>query len=126
MPKIEKPPATEIKAEAEIKVAPEVAAPEVTPDIQTPEVIEPEPIEVTPEIITPEVIVPEEVDDKVESETNIIEEPTSDIVKEEEPSKNHVIEETTTIVNEEVPEVEIPAEGAKEEIPTEEDIAKNE
>merc|ERR1712051_649694 len=124
MPKIEKPPATEIKAEAEIKVAPEVAAPEVTPDIQTPEVIEPEPIEVTTEIITPEIIVPEEVVDKVESETNIIEEPTSDVVKEEEPSK--VEEETATIVSEEVPEEEIPAEVVKEEIPTEEDIAKHE
>ena len=126
MPEIEKPPDTEIKAEAEEKVAPEVTAPEATPEIQTPEVIAPEPTEVTPEIITPEVIVPEEVVAKVESETNVVEEPTSDIVKEEEPSKNHVEEETATIVSEEVPEVEIPAEVAKEEIPTEDDIAKNE
>ena len=72
MPEIEKPPDTEIKTEAEEKVAPEVTAPEATPEIQTPEVIAPEPTEVTPEIITPEVIVPEEVVDKVESETNVI------------------------------------------------------
>ena len=124
MPEIEKPP--EIKTEAEEKVVSEVTAPEETPEIQTPEVIAPEPIEVTPEVITPEVIVPEEVIDKVESETNIIEEPTSDIVKEEEPSKNHVEEETATIVSEEVPEEEIPAEVAKEQIPAENDIAKDE
>ena len=124
MPEIEKPP--ESKTEAEEKVVSEVTAPEETPEIQTPEVIAPEPTEVTPEVITPEVIVPEEVIDKVESETNIIEEPTSDIVKEEEPSKNHVEEETATIVSEEVPEEEIPAEVAKEEIPAENDIAKDE
>ena len=117
MPVVEKPPGTEIKAEE--KVA------EATPEIQTPEVIAPEPTEVTPEIITPEVVVPEVVA-KVESETKIIEEPTSDIVKEEEPSKNHVEEDTATIVSEEVPKEEIPAEVAKEEVPTEEDIAKNE